>query len=148
MYRWVDHTAELELRLEANTQEEVFEDALSALRELLVERMAEAPGERGRRELHASAPDRATLLAEWLSELVYLVETEGFVPERVDRISITPSASRTAPRESLANGAYDLDASVTGTRGSPPHLVKAVTYHRLEMTERDGEWRATVVLDV
>jgi SHS2 domain-containing protein len=148
MYRWVDHTAELELRLEAETQEAVFEDALAALRELLVERMAEAPGERARRELHASSPDRATLLAEWLSELVYLVETEGFVPERVDRISITPSPSRTPPRESLANRAYDLDASVTGTIGSPPHLVKAVTYHRLEMTERDGEWRATVVLDV
>jgi SHS2 domain-containing protein len=146
MYRWVDHTAELELRIEAATQEAVFDDALAALRELLAERMAEAPGEPARRELHATAPDRATLLAEWLSELVYLVETDGFVPERVDRISIT--LSRSAPRDSLANRAFDLDATVSGTRGSPPHLVKAVTYHRLEMAERDGAWRATVVLDV
>jgi SHS2 domain-containing protein len=37
---------------------------------------------------------------------------------------------------------------VSGTRASPPHLVKAVTYHRLEMHEQDGTWRARVVLDV
>jgi SHS2 domain-containing protein len=132
MYRWVDHTAELELRVDASTEWDVFEQALQALAELLREH-SHGDGEPAAFEVDASAPDRATLLAEWLSELVYLVETEGFVPERVDELTLS---------------ADSLEASVSGRRASPPHLVKAVTYHRLALEERGGAWHATVVLDV
>ena len=34
-YRWVEHTAELEMEIEAPTEEGVFVDALHALAELL-----------------------------------------------------------------------------------------------------------------
>jgi protein archease len=130
VYRWVDHTAELELRIEAGSEPAVFEDALAALGELLGEDPA---GDPARHEVSASAPDRAVLLAEWLSELAFLAETQGFVPERAARLEFDGDT---------------LDASVEGRRGNPPHLVKAVTYHRLSLVEDDGIWRATVVLDV
>jgi len=133
MYRWVDHTAEVELHVHAPSEEAVFREALTALHELLLEHMDDAPGEPARHEVHASAPDRPALLAEWLSELVYLAEADGFVPERV---------------ESLHLSADSVDAAVGGVRASPPNLVKAVTYHRLAMARTDGSWRATVVLDV
>jgi SHS2 domain-containing protein len=133
MYRWVDHTAELELRLEAPSEEAVFGEALTALGELLAERSEGPTGKPARHEVSASAPDRPTLLAEWLSELAFLAESEGFVPERVDSLSLTSDA---------------LEARVSGRRAAPPHLIKAVTYHRLEMRERDGAWEARVVLDV
>lgn len=135
MYRWIDHTAELELHIEAPSEQAVFDEALSALGKLLVERAAdeETPGEPARHEVSASAPDRATLLAEWLSELVFLVESEGFVPERVERFELS------------GNG---VEATVAGRRAAPPHLVKAVTYHRLDMWEEDQTWRARVILDV
>ncbi|MGH2992811.1 MAG: archease [Solirubrobacterales bacterium] len=147
MYRWVDHTAELELQLEARTEEEVFREGLAALGELLGERTDADARDPARHEVHASAPDPATLLAEWLSELAYLAETQGFVPERVDSLSIDSSSLRT-PRDLLANRAFDLEASVSGRRADPPHLIKAVTYHRLEMRESGDGWRARVVLDV
>jgi SHS2 domain-containing protein len=130
MYRWVDHTAELELRIEANSEEELFREALAALGELLGE---DPTGDPAEHEVHASAPDRPTLLAEWMSELVFLAETENFVPEAAARLELS---------------ADSVDALVRGRRGSPPHLVKAVTYHRLSAQEQDGVWAATVVLDV
>jgi SHS2 domain-containing protein len=133
VYRWVDHTAELELHVAAPTEEEVLTEAMDALRELLVERMDDPGGEPATHEVHASAPDRPTLLAEWLSELVYLAEAEGFVPQRADSLRLSEDA---------------VDARVSGVRAAPSSLVKAVTYHRLEMAPADGTWRATVVLDV
>ena len=133
MYRWVDHTAELELHVEAATEQDVFREALAALGELLREHSDGATGAPARHELSASAPDRPTLLAEWLSELAFLAETEAFIPERTDSLELS---------------ADELTATVSGRRGSPPHLVKAVTYHRLELREQEGAWRATVVLDV
>jgi SHS2 domain-containing protein len=133
MYAWVDHTAELELQLEAATEEGIFTEALAALGELLGERASGVPGDPARHEVSASAPDRPTLLAEWLSELVFLAETEQLIPERVDAFDLSGD---------------QLEATVSGTRASPPHLVKAVTYHRLVMHEQDETWRARVVLDV
>jgi SHS2 domain-containing protein len=133
VYRWVDHTAELELQLEAPTEKDVFHEALAALGGLLGERTDLAVAEPARHAVHASAPDRPTLLAEWLSELAFLAETAGFVPERAEELKLSRD---------------ELEASVSGTRANPPHLVKAVTYHRLEMRESDEGWRARVVLDV
>jgi SHS2 domain-containing protein len=134
VYRWVNHTAELELHLEAPTEEAVFEEALTALGDLLTERSEDLDtGAPARFDVHASAPDRPTLLAEWLSELVYLVETQGLLPEGVEGLALTHDS---------------LEATVAGRRSSPAHLVKAVTYHRLSLEQRDGAWHATVVLDV
>jgi SHS2 domain-containing protein len=129
----VDHTAELELHVEGRSEDDVFTEALVAFGDLLAERSDAEGGERARHDVSASAPDRATLLAEWLSELVFLAESEGFVPERVDAIELSRDT---------------VNATASGVRSSPPNLVKAVTYHRLAMTEEDGAWRATVVLDV
>lgn len=130
MYRWVEHTGEAELEIEAPSEEAVFADALTALGELLGEQPG---GEAARHEVELAASDRAALLADWLSELVYLAETDAFVPERVAELELADTSLR---------------AAVEGRRANPPHLVKAVTYHRLELRP-DGEgWRARVVLDV
>ena len=135
VYRWVNHTGELELELEAATEHGVFEEALAALGGLLAERGGEEEtgAEPTRHQVSASAPDRATLLAEWLSELAYLAESEGFVPARAERLELTGKA---------------LEATVVGRRASPSSLVKAVTYHRLGIWEEDETWRARVILDV
>jgi SHS2 domain-containing protein len=130
MYRFVEHTGELELELEADSEEAVFEEALRALAELLGEH---TPAREEVAEVDVHAPDRATLLAEWLEELAYLAETKRFVSERVARLEL---------------GEQDLHAKVEGRIGEPPHLVKAVTYHRLEFEPAGDGWRARVVFDV
>jgi SHS2 domain-containing protein len=129
-YRWVDHTSELELEIAASDEAAVFELALQALAELLEGEPAGGPVEH---ELTAEAPDRAALLAEWLSELVYLAETEDLIPDAVITLELDPGRLR---------------AVVRGRRGHPRHLVKAVTYHRLAMERAGEDWRARVVLDV
>ena len=77
--------------------------------------------------------DRAALLAAWIEELVFLAETEEFVPERLAEIELAPGMLR---------------AGVEGRRAEPRHLVKSVTYHRLEFRRGDAGWVARVVLDV
>jgi SHS2 domain-containing protein len=130
VFRWVDHTSELELEIEAPSEEAVFEEALTALAEL----SGTAGGRAVTREIEVEADDRALLLVEWLSELVYLSETEELIPERVVSLELADRRLR---------------ATVEGRRGEPRHLVKAVTLHRLEL-RRDAKlgWRARVVLDV
>lgn len=130
MYRWVEHTGELELHVEAHSAADVFADALAAFAELVGDG---SPGEPARREIELEAADQATLLTEWLGELVYLAETQGLVPERVTGFELAGARLR---------------ATVEGHVGQPPHLVKAVTYHGLELVREGEGWRARVVLDV
>ncbi len=44
--------------------------------------------------------------------------------------------------------AAGLDARVRAHLGRPRHIVKGATYHRLRFEQVDGEYHATVVLDV
>ena len=130
MYRWVDHTAEVELLVEAEHEEGVFSEALSALGELMSD---EGTAETATYEVSAAAPDHAALLVEWLNEVVYLAETEALVPERVERLRLDERG---------------IESTVSGRRAAARPLVKAATYHRLELAETNGSWRATVVFDV
>ncbi|HET6864348.1 MAG TPA: archease [Solirubrobacteraceae bacterium] len=130
MYRWVDHTAEVELEIEAASEREVLEAALRALAELLgVEESAGLE----RRSLVVSAPDRPALLAAWIEELAFLAESEGFVATHIDELDLETGG---------------LSATVAGMLDEPPPLVKAVTYHRLAFEPSGEGYVARVILDV
>jgi SHS2 domain-containing protein len=128
-YGWSEHVGELELWVQASTEAGVFAESLRALGELL----GDGDGEPEFRDVVAEGEDRTALLAAWLEELNFLAETEGFAPETAAELALEPARVR---------------ARVCGRHGSPPHLVKAVTYHRLAFQRSDGGWRAVAVLDV
>jgi SHS2 domain-containing protein len=133
-YRWIEHTSELELQIEAASEAAVFEQALEALRELIEEgRAGQSEGKSVSRGVQAAAGDSPALLAAWLDELVYLIETEDLVPDEVERLELAGER---------------LTARVRAHRGRPRHLVKGVTYHKLTFSPDGDEFSATVVLDV
>jgi SHS2 domain-containing protein len=132
VYRWLEHTSEVELLVEGRTPEAVFAEAAVALGELL-SGAREAEPVNHEVEVEVEAADLPALLAAWLEELVYLAESDGFVTRRI---------------ASLELAGTKLSALVSGGRSVPQSLIKAVTYHRLEMAPADGGWRARVVLDV
>jgi SHS2 domain-containing protein len=132
VFRWAEHTGELELEIEAASEHGVYEDAVRAMGELLGgDRLPR--GQAATRRVTVAARDRPRLLVELLAELAFLAERDGFVPDAL---------------EGLTAGPTELDANVRGRLGDPANLVKAATYHRLRFEHEDGGWRARAVLDV
>jgi SHS2 domain-containing protein len=130
MYEWRSHTAEIELAIEADTEEQVFADALAAFAELV---SLDGNGAAARRDVALEAADRASLLVEWLQELIFLADTESFIAERADDLRLEDTS---------------IKATLVGRQAPFEPLVKAATYHGLQF-ERDGNrWHARVVLDV
>lgn len=129
MHRFVAHTAEVQLEIEAASEEGVFADAALAFAELA----GGVGAEPATREVRLEAADRATLLVDWLSELVFLADTDGFVADRVVELEL---------------GEGSLRATLAGRVGTPRQLVKAATYHDLVLDRRGDGWFARVVLDV
>jgi SHS2 domain-containing protein len=129
-FRWIEHTGEIELELEAASERGIFEAGFLAMRELMSS--TESP-ERIEAPVALTGEDRAVLLADWLGELAFLGETRGLVPTDLASFELT------------ADG---LTAVVEGSEGDPPHLVKGATYHRLGFERTETGWHARVVLDV
>ena len=128
MYRFTEHTAELELELGADSPEGVFEEA----RRAFVELAGTGIGETVERQVSIEATDLPALLAAWLDELVFLADAEGVVAESA---------------QLLLEGSR-LTGCVQGRRGEPRPLVKGVTLHRLRFRRESDGWRGRIVLDV
>jgi SHS2 domain-containing protein len=132
VHRFLDHTGELEVELEAPTAEGLFAEAAAAVGELLND--GERPGgeRRSWTEICLEAPARDRLLVDFIEELVFLAEREGMVP---------------ASAEVSLQGT-ELKARVGLIDRPPVPLVKAATLHNLTYVEEPDRVLARVVLDV
>jgi SHS2 domain-containing protein len=129
-YRFVEHTAELGLELEAPSLEELLAEATRAFAELVAGSDSGAPA---RHLVELELLEEQTVVADWLNELVYLADARRFVPRRLGSFKRTRTA---------------ISAEVLGYEDEPRPLVKAVTYSNLELVGSPSGWQARVVLDV
>jgi SHS2 domain-containing protein len=139
--RFEDHVGELALTVEAGSLEELFVEAARVVsRECGETQDAPGPWEK----VAFGARDRASLLVDWLNELIGRSEVEGRAYGEVRNLAITgpgPSASGDNP--------VRLEAEI---RGRPvltwESALKAATYHGLELECGGGRCRARVLFDV
>ena len=135
-YREVDHTADWALHVWAPTLEGLFADAARGMYALT----GAAPSARAlgpsplRRRIELKAEDYESLLVAWLQELLYHTESEGLVFDDF-RIEVLDPAHLRAE----ASG---------GTAGQPGKLIKAATYHNLEIRRTAAGYEMTIVFDV
>jgi SHS2 domain-containing protein len=137
-HRFLDHTADIAVELEAPTLEALFEEARSAFTEALTEPHLIEEQTSRRFDLTAAAPD--LLLVDWLTELNYAFEIEDLLFRRAE-ITLEESP-----------GSLRLLAQAWGEPRDDRHpikvLIKAVTYHGLEVAGTPTGWRARVVFDI
>jgi SHS2 domain-containing protein len=90
------------------------------------------------REVAARGASIETLLVNWLNECLYVHDLEGFVVADV------------APPEVTATGVHALlrGEPVDPSRHPRGTLVKAATFHALEVSQTPGLVSARVVLDI
>jgi SHS2 domain-containing protein len=132
-HEFVEHTGEVILFLQGPTLASLFEEAAKALGELMLDE-SNPPTTVPAPDIVVTASDRETLLAQWLNELIFRAETRQSLDThvRVDRIDETCVLAK-------------ADAVPIVTLRT---AVKAATFHRLAVTDEDGHFSATVLLDV
>jgi SHS2 domain-containing protein len=86
------------------------------------------------RDVTVAARDREALLVDWLNELLYLAETERWVPTEFEMLEVSESVARARVRGVAVPQA--------------PALVKAATHHGLTVAPADGGLRAEVIFDI
>jgi SHS2 domain-containing protein len=139
VFQFFDHTGDIGIDIDAPDLRSVFADAAGAFSETITDRDSLPRGHTVEISLAAEAAD--LLLVEWLSELLFRFETEGWLSHRAD-VDVSQSASHWTLRGRLAGGRIDPE------RHTIRVLVKAVTYHALEVRPAGDRWHARVILDI
>jgi len=137
-YRFLPHTADMAVAVEARSLPRLFEHSAAALFDLVTDRSVVVP----RRTLRFSARGQSLddLLVRFLSELLYLQEVKGWrfrccTVEKVDKAGLTV-------RGEAEGEPFDPQRHVRRRE------VKAITYHRLGIRREAERWRVTFVVDV
>lgn len=136
MFEILEHTADIGIRARGKSLAEVFEQAALALEHVVLDPAAVAPREQYSIEAHGE--DNESLLVNFLSEILYLLDAKrvAFTSIRVEEAA--PGAVR-----AIASG-EPRDA----VRHPPRVIVKGVTYHQLRLEETPEGWLAEVFLDI
>ncbi len=127
----IDHTADWALRVWGEDRRALFENAARGMNSLI-------GGQAGETMLHRTftlaAPDWETLLIDWLTELLFLIEDEGviFTQITVHRV------------EDLS-----IEAEVQGAAGlNMEKHIKAATYHNLSIRPTGQGYETIIIFDV
>ena len=132
VFHEVEHTADRAFRAQGRDLRELFASAAQAMFAI----QGPPSGEPATlvREIEVQGLDRETLLVNWLNELLYQQEAHGEGYERFEIVEISEQ---------------QLRARIHGhPEAAPRRIIKAATFHNLQIKTGPNGWEATVVVDV
>ena len=132
----LNHTADLGILVQGTDIKNLFEKAALAMLRIMVSTRPAEKNHSIKRSLKGQ--NLAELMVRWLGEILYLFDGEKEVVLGVGIDSITPSHLHAT----LECTPFDPDIHEIQCE------IKAVTYHQIEVSEKDGLWNAKVVFDL
>ena len=130
-FKEIDHSADLAMLVWGGDLESLFKDAAIGMYALMG--IHSEPPLEITREIFAKSEDKESLLVIFLSELLFLLEQEGLAFAILD----------------LQIHTNEVKASLKGSSISEPvKLIKAVTFHNLEIKRSTQDFMVEIVFDV
>ena len=149
-FTFLEHTADTQVECHANNLPELLEIAAHAMYAIALHHIKPNRNDRQHR-IEIQGFDREELLVRWLQELLFLLDTQHFVPNQIQWIcppsynvnTETPYWITTAQL-----GGYTCESEDRAEE------IKAITYHDLAITEMTGpdnaasELRVRIIFDI
>jgi len=139
-YKHVEHTSDVAFEAYGDSLEELFANSALATYSFMTdidELMKEPATEE--RAVNIQSEDLYSLMFDWLDEILFFFESEMLMFTRFD---IKVDAEKFSLGGKCKGVFFDPEKHEVGI------IIKAVTYHMMEIKEEGGRWRARVVLDV
>ncbi|TSC75948.1 MAG: archease family protein [Parcubacteria group bacterium Gr01-1014_30] len=132
-YEILEHKADLKIRVWGETKEELFLNAVLAMQSSLFAEKRKAKS--AKRKMSASSPDVSALLVDFLSEVLYLIQTKKEIYSKVNFTKFSDT---------------EVAVELAGQKVARFNQeIKAVTHHGLKVRQRkDGFWETTIIFDV
>ncbi|HEY1349025.1 MAG TPA: archease [Ktedonobacteraceae bacterium] len=135
-YEAFDHTADVGLHAYARTLPELFSNAATGMQSLMVAPAQLRP--QVSRQVSAQGHDLVSLLVAWLSEFIFLFDTEYLLFNHVEISDFTGTSIKAVARGEV----YDA------SRHELSSAIKAVTWHEAQILPSDSGYSARVIFDI
>ncbi len=135
-FTYHEHTADIRFRASGKSFSEALANAMLAVANLMVP--VKGVKNATEKSVSLSASGKERIVYDAIEEIIYLFETEKFVLASV--ASITAEDGRLSARllgDTLRDGNYTAQLG-----------VKAMTYHKLSVKEKEGLWTIEGVVDI
>ena len=136
-YKEIEHTADVGLELEAPDLKAAFELAAASMFDLMCDLDSVGDGVCRTVHIRARDADLENMMVRWLTELLYVFESERLLLSGFDVRKLTSDA---------------IEADVAGERYDPARHafkseLKAATYHDIAVNQTEGVWFVRVIFD-
>lgn len=135
-YEWIEHTADVGIKVFGDDLKDLFSHAANAFFEIITETDTIEP--RKTYTIKAKGDGWEELLVNWLNELLFLFDTKGLVFKEFEIEEIRRYYLRAKAKGEL----FDLKKHPLKTG------IKAVTYHQLKVERAKDHWEAQVIFDI
>ena len=139
-YRYGEHTADVLVQAFGCTLEEAFKNAAVALADLTY--YSERVEPRMAKKVEVEYDDLEGLLFKWIDELLFLFDAEKFAWGRNIEVGLRQGAGYRISA-TLHGETYDINK-----HGFTGLIVKAMTFHMMEIKKVDDYWVLQYVVDI
>ncbi len=139
-FKYLEHTADAKFEAYGANMEEAFMNAALATFNIITKTENVKPAIE--KEISVNAKRDTSLLYDFIEELLFLLDTEGFILSEVKDLKIIK-----------VEDSFDLKATITGDdyKNYPGEVhgnIKSITYNDMSIIERGDGWTLTVVVDL
>ncbi|MBN2218363.1 MAG: archease [Pirellulales bacterium] len=136
MFEIFEHTADLGIRVEADSLSALLAEAAAALTSVLVANPgAIRPAQTIELTIDGTEPEE--LLVDWLSEVLWRFSAEHMLFSRFEVVEHGSHVAARLEGEPVDESRHQLDTE-----------IKAITYHHLKVERRTDRWTAEVIVDL
>ena len=130
----LEHKADLKIRVFGKTKEALFLNAVLGMEECMRPEIKK-PEEKTRRNITVESIDLNSLLVDFLSEILYLIQIKREIYERIRFEEFSD---------------FKIKAKLFGKKIKRFGLdIKAVTYHQLDIRQKkDNSFEAEIIFDI
>lgn len=146
----LEHKADLKIRVFGKDKKELFLSAMIGMFESAQYEVDEK-SKVFKREIKIESIDLPSLLVDFLSEVLYLSETNWKVYHEIQFKKFDdPSTGASTELSRMSSGQVKIEATLIGKKLKRIGVqIKGVTYHNLDIHQReDKTWEATVLFDI
>lgn len=136
MFEIFEHTADLGIRVEADSLSALLAEAATALTSVLAAN-PDAIRPTQTLELTIDGTDPEELLVDWLSEVLWRFSAEHMLFSRFEIVEHGGHVAARLEGEPVDESRHQLDTE-----------IKAITYHHLKVERRADRWTAEVIVDL
>jgi SHS2 domain-containing protein len=135
-YEFIEHTADIGIRVRAPDASELFVRAGLAMFDVIAREVRSTKSPVKKFLIRLGAENLEELFVAWLNELLSLSQSEGMIVTAIGMEELDERSLRATANGESADD-YEMKTE-----------IKAATYHRLSVSRSGRGWKAEVIFDV